>query len=452
MGESAVLARSTGPESGESRDIRRLLVISYHFDGEVSVGGLRWSGLTRALAARDWRVAVLTGPPAPGAGPWAPVRVDACSRLPTVIDGLRFARRRLPRAAPGRSPAASRTHPGRLRPLAVLARELGACLTFPDESRGWMLRATVRARSMIRQFRPDVVLSSGPPHSAHVVAWAAARGTGIRRLVDLRDPWAGPFKRAWDAHSIFGSRSFRILSAGLERLVLLRADGLITNTPGLARALAARYSGLGITCIPNGVDPESLPPATRERYPPLSVAYAGTLYGGRDLQPVLRALRSFLDRHPEAACAGTRLRVAGEITTEHARALDDAARATGMTRHLEMLGPLSRPRALDLVSRSHAAVVLSQGQQLQVPAKLYESLGMGVRTLVVAEPGSSAWLEGIRVGAAVHDPRDIEGLAAEFEAIWRDSDRARSPCPEAITYQAIARQIEPLLAGGGTGA
>jgi hypothetical protein len=116
-----------------------------------------------------------------------------------------------------------------------------------------------------------------------------------------------------------------------------------------------------------------------------------------------------------------------------------------MEQHVELLGPLPRARALDMVSRSRLAVVLAQDQDLQIPAKLYESVAMGVPTLVVAPADSAAAAEGKRVGAVVCDSGDVEGMASLLENLWRDGSRAWPPCPVPITYEEIAVRMDRLF-------
>jgi hypothetical protein len=116
-----------------------------------------------------------------------------------------------------------------------------------------------------------------------------------------------------------------------------------------------------------------------------------------------------------------------------------------MEQYVEVLGRLPRAQALDVLSRSRLAVVLAQEQALQVPAKLYESVAMGIPTLVVAPADSAAGVEGSRVGAVVRDPADIEGIACVLEQVWRDDSRLRSPCPVPITHEAIAPLLDKLL-------
>lgn len=426
-------------------DVRRLLIITYYFGPDGPVGGLRWSGIAKYLTRLGWKVAVVTAD-SPGNDASMGPHVEWCPRLWTFGDGWRWVRRLAfgppVGAFPSAPAAADPAPPPRL--LRQLGREVGAFLTFPDESRGWMLRAALRTRSLIRRFQPHVVVSSGPPHSAHLVARLATIGSGVPWLMDLRDPWAGPLQKIWESHRRLGTRVFRALAPRLERLAVRAAQGIITNTQALADALAARYPGMPVMRVPNGVDAECLPPPARDRYPELGIAYTGTLYTGRDLGPVVQALRLFLDHHPEAAPAGARLRVAGRADAGYARAFYDAVAAAGIEQYVEVLGPLPRAEALTVVSRSRLAVVLAQQQDLQIPAKLYESVAMGIPTLVVAPAGSAAAVEGERVGAVVRDGTDVEGIACVLEERWRNGSREQS-CRVPITYEAIAPLVDELL-------
>src|SRR3989454_457300 len=442
---SATLA-TPASESTRPGEAPRLLVITYCFPPDGYVGGLRWAGITKYLSRLGWEVSVLTAAPPVGDDAAVGAHLESCPRLWTLIDCCRWLRRR----ALGRSrallPDASRVArpSGPASVLHQLRREVAAFLTFPDESRGWMLRAALRARSLIRRFQPHVVVSSGPPHSAHLVARMATIGSSVRWFIDLRDPWAGPHTKAWESDPKIWSRTFGALNPPLERLAFAAAHGVLTNTHQFAEALTARYPDVPVVCVPNGVDPEWLPPSPPVPYPGLGIAYAGRLYGSRNLGPVVRALRIFLDRHPEAAAAGSKLRIAGEAENGHARLFSEAVAAAGIEQYVEILGLLPRAQALNVVSRSRLAVVLAQDQELQIPAKLYESVAMGIPTLVVADADSAAGIEGNRVGAVVRDTADVEGIACVLERLWRDGSQERL-CPVPITYEAIAPLVDKVL-------
>lgn len=439
----------------------RLLIVTYHFGNDGPPGGLRWFGITKYLVRLGWNVVVVTGTEPSGGESATGVRVEYCPRLWTLWDGVQLVRRRAlgrprrpsPSDAPLTAPVDVREEspvarsPERRGLLWALGRELSVWLAFPDYSRGWVVRAALHTRSLVRRFRPQAVVSSGPPHTAHLAAGLATVGSRVRWLVDLRDPWSGPLSPVWQSHRILGSRTFGVLSHRLERLAFRAADRVIANTPQLLEALVARYPAVPFVCVPNGVDSESLPTPAGDPYPGLGIAYTGMLYNGRDLGPVVRALRIFLERHPEAARADSKLRVAGDAEAHHARAFSSAVAAAGMESYVETLGLLPRAQALRVVSRSRLAVVLAEQQELQIPAKLYESVAMGVPTLVVAGAGSASAVEGRRLGAVVCDPDDVEGIACLLERLWGDGARRPSPCPVPITYEAIAARVDELLRG-----
>src|SRR5437899_270313 len=307
-------------------DPPRLLVVTYHFPPDGSVGGLRWAGITKYLTRLGWQVAVVTAAAPIASDPAVRAHVEWCPRRRTLIDYYRRVRRP-DDGSDGSSPNGTRlarsARPGGL--LGALRTELAAFLAFPDESRGWTLRAA------------------------------------------------------------------------------------------------------------------------RHPYPGLSIIYAGTLYGSRDLGPVVQAFRGFLERHPEAAQAGSKLRIAGHAEASSAAALGEQVTASGLGPYVEVLGAVPRAQALDLIARSRLAVVLAQEQELQTPAKLYECIAMGIPALVVAEPGSAAGVEGTRLGAAVFEHRDVAGIGGVLEHLWRDGSQQRARRPAPVTYDTIAPLVDRLL-------
>src|SRR5438445_4382908 len=212
-------------------EARRLLVITYHFDPNRAVGGLRWLGLTKYLARLDWKVAVLTAVPPTGEGPdsASSAQVEWCPRLGTLLDGYRSLRRLTGGRSLGWLPNGTRAaaRPALSGLVHRLAMEVLGFLTFPDDSRAWMFRAALRARSLIRRFQPQVFVSSGPPHSAHLVVRMATIWSAVPWFIDARDPWAGPLPKAWQSYR-WGTLMFRAFAPHLGRLAFRAAQGIIT--------------------------------------------------------------------------------------------------------------------------------------------------------------------------------------------------------------------------------
>lgn len=431
------------------RDVagQRLLILSYYFPPDDAVGGLRWAGLSRHLAALGWNVCVLTAratiaPPG--------VTLETCAPGPTVGERLLRVRRLWRGRTAGLGPGAAPASPGRTGVWSGLQREIRSLLWVANEGRGWVLAAARRARALIRRLQPDVIVSTGPPHGAHLAAWLATRGTRVRWFVDLRDPFVRPLGRAWRSSELWSGRLGPVLAGLEERVWIQAATGVLAATRETAAALAAHYPGLSIAWAPNGVDRELLPPRSPDPFPGLSIAHVGWLYGGRRLRPVLVALRRFLDRHPMVDGRAS-LRLVGPIEAEKAEELRRDVAELRLEGHVHVLGQLPRAEALRLLSRSRLAIVLAQDQEYQVPAKLYEPVGMGITTMVVAEADSASGHEARRIGAIPVAPDDIAGMARVFEAIWAEPNGSMAPSAGhgAVDYRALATQVSALLAGEG---
>jgi glycosyltransferase involved in cell wall biosynthesis len=289
----------------------------------------------------------------------------------------------------------------------------------------------------------DLVVSSGPPHSAHIAAAVATWGRREPFWVDMRDPWFthfAPQPAAVNAPRMTGVPNPHL---GLERTIVARANRVITNTSKFYEIFHAWYPNVPASFIPNGIDRDRLPlPAPK--YSGFSIAYAGTVYLSRNLSPILRALPAVLDRIP-AARDCLRLRIAGSMDAEHEARFAEEVTRLGLTSLVEARGRVSNAEAMDLVNRSHLALVLAQDQPAQIPAKIYECVAMGVPTLVIAESSSAAANEARRIGAMTCEPDDIAGIEQLVEKLWSAPPAAASVSNAPIGYEVIAAQMDALL-------
>jgi hypothetical protein len=420
---------------------RRLLVLSFHAPPEAAVGGLRWAGLSRHLARRGWSVRVITG--SPGGDEVARpegLKVHVVPQRTTLQDHYRRwrTRRLVNQVAPyGKG---SRKTRGSARPKGgSLRSNLADLLSFPDHGRGWMIRAAGATREAVREWGPDVVVSTGPPHSVHLAAGIGLRGTTVPWMVDLRDPWVTP-------HHDYAATGWSLaVTRRLERSVFGRARSILTTSSELRDALQRHYPAAAVFWLPNGVDTSELPARPTHLPPGLTMTHLGSVYFNRDPTPVLRAFARFLARNPSAATAGSRLRFVGSVSTDFRPGLEQTVADLGLAQRVEITGTLARDRALEILAGSHMALVLAQGQDVMIPAKLYEAVGMGLPTLVVTEADSATGREARRLGTAVHDPDDEVGMAATMERVMSGSWNAEGVVSPCVDHAFLAGELEEIL-------
>jgi glycosyltransferase involved in cell wall biosynthesis len=419
----------------------RLVVLTYHFPPDGAVGGLRWAGIGKHLAPFDWASTVVTAAP-PYQGPETTgIHSISVRKTRTLADLYR----KLSRAdARDRSPGGAGTRPttAHVGPLRRLRREAGTLSWFPDECRGWILRAAIQLRRVISSTDPHVIVSSGPPHGAHVAAWLATRGMNVPWFADLRDPWA---YLVWPGHRQVESVVASASACRLERLIATRCTGMIANTPALVQALVERYPQVQVTCVPNGVDRELLPQPDDGQLPGFALAHVGSLYGRRDMTPLLRAMHALRTRRREATSEDCTIHLVGEVEGEQREALHRVATELGLADCVRLYGAVPRLQALQVLGRSHAAVVVAQGQDMMIPAKLYEAVAIARAVLVLAPPASATAIEAARLGARVVDPSDVHGLEREVEHLWARRRHPAAGISAAVGYDAVARDVDKLL-------
>src|SRR3982751_5669206 len=119
-------------------DVRRLLVISYHFPPDGAVGGQRWAGLSKYLARLGWEVHVVTAAAGGGLQPIPGVHRHFCRRRRTLNDVYKSVAGRLRKDSNrnGGVRQAAQSHQWAFSPtrsIAALRRILGALMYLPDE-------------------------------------------------------------------------------------------------------------------------------------------------------------------------------------------------------------------------------------------------------------------------------------------------------------------------------
>jgi glycosyltransferase involved in cell wall biosynthesis len=430
-----------------SSAVRRLLVITYHFPPDGSVGGQRWGGLSKYLARLGWEVHIVTAAAQGGKLDAPGVHRHVRQRRRTLDDIYKAGARRF-RKSPDVQPASLAGGPGSLPrfsafgPLAAVRRVVSSSMFLPDHARGWVGRAASAARGLLRERKFDVVITSGPPHSVYFAGLLATQGGDAKFWIDMRDPWSMTHQmHLAEDWLIRGERSFL---RRLEHFVLKRAGRVLVNTQEFASVLKADEPDLDVLWFPNGIDLEQLPTREESSVEKYSISHVGTLYAKRNLSSVFGAMRALLRDRPEAA-AMLRLNIAGPLESPHRERMHEEIAAAGLTSMVNILGVIPHAKALELLARSHIALVLAQDQPMCVPAKVYESVGLAVPTLVIAEDGSAAAREARRIGAMTLDGGDVDGMRSLMEELLAGriptSIKPRTP----ISYEDLATKMDRLL-------
>jgi glycosyltransferase involved in cell wall biosynthesis len=405
----------------------KVTLISLHFPPSAASGAFRMLGFARHLPASGWSTSVIACPDVPN----EPVDPATQSEVPasTRVRYIEYPKARLAEIG------------GRLLTLTGVV----------DPHAIWCYTARKACDEWIARERPDVVLTSGPPHSVHLLGRWLKRRHPVRLVTDYRDPWA--------ASSTAATGVSMVVRRALERAAMRASDGIIANAPRALEAFTRAYpdSSHKMTMIPNGYDPAS--PAVEAFRPssdePVTILHTGELYLGRDPLALLDAMslaeQSMSDPTPWL------LQFVGRTEGSGLNLLAEAARRRlRSTVAVEAQVPYHSAKA----RMRRAGILLlmdGPGRRVGVPAKVYEYIGANRPILALAEPdGDTAWA--LEASGAVYrlarpdDPVAIRQALVEISTLARASTSdtppaADSPFTRGKLAGELAAFLDAVLAG-----
>jgi glycosyltransferase involved in cell wall biosynthesis len=317
-------------------------------------------------------------------------------------------------------------------------RALADLFALPDHEIGWFLPALRGALSLVREHQPDVIFSSSPPHSSHLIAVALKRLTGLPVVLDFRDPWARP---QWQ---IAGTNAIRARVQGrLERWCVERADRVILNTSHLRDEFVETYRGeqpYKFVVIPNGYDPEVVDSVEQLRVATkatgtngvVRLCHPGMIYGPRDLRPLIAAVGRL-------SCSDRRIILDQIGSVEDSEQALHYAEQLGVQASIVLHGRLTHAETLRYVAAADIFVLSHPGTSLTVPCKLFEMLPFRKPVVALGEPGGATAqiIERYGLGVVV-SPGDDHAIA---QAVVGFAD-GHANCPLEDGWQQAMRAFD----------
>ena len=221
---------------------KRVLIITYYWPPTAGSGVQRWLKMSKYLPQYGWQPVIYT-PENPEAGmtdesllrdiaPEAEVIKRPILEPYAVFNALTGNKGKNSGKASAGSGAVNPINAvGHKSPLMRLSLWLRANVFVPDPRFLW-IRTSVRfLKQYLREHPVDAIVSTGPPHSMHLIARALHRSMGIPWTADFRDPWTRIF---YFKHLPLTRRS-RKRYAAMELSVLREADHVVAVTDNMVR-------------------------------------------------------------------------------------------------------------------------------------------------------------------------------------------------------------------------
>ena len=322
------------------------------------------------------------------------------------------------------------------------ARLLPRRLIVPDEAATWNLTAIPAAVRIARAENIDVVLTTSPPGSVHLIGAAVNRALGIPWIADLRDSLLAHQDRRSDTVAVrMKARTVRLVA----RVVAQRADAIVTAFDSIAEEMRALSPAGRMMTIANGSDFddfEGMAYTPGERF---RITHTGAFFGQRDPKPFLRAVA-------ESGLDDVVVRFVGGF-----RAADrEFAESLRLGERVEVIPFVPRRRSLELQRDSEALLLIASeagGRGTGViPGKVFEYIAAGRPILAAVPPGgaAAALIEDLGAGvvAPANDAGALQVALRELHGRWQRGEldvRLSSEARGRVSREARVAELGDLL-------
>ncbi|NOX48643.1 MAG: glycosyltransferase family 4 protein [Chlorobi bacterium] len=277
--------------------MKRVLVISYYWPPSGGAGVQRWLKFVKYLRGLGWEPVIYTAenPEVPA------IDNSLLSDVPENIEVIKtkiwepftIYKRFVGRKKEDKIKAgflSEEKAPSKAENISVWVR---GNFFVPDARKFWIKPSIKFLKKYLRENPVDAMVSTGPPHSMHLIALGLKRDLGIPWLADFRDPWTNiDFYQDLMLTGFADKKHHR-----LEQKVLRGADIITT----IGRSLAKDLEELGkrrVDVVTNGFDSPDFSSLFEPEIEKFEICHMGSMNKDRNpvsLWSVLRDLCTSVD-------------------------------------------------------------------------------------------------------------------------------------------------------------
>ena len=235
---------------------------------------------------------------------------------------------------------------------------------IPDARKFWVKPSIHFLAKVIADEGIKTIITTGPPHSLHLIGLGLKKRYDIHWIADFRDPWT-----SIGYHKKLRLTSFaRRKHQNLEKEVLVSADKIVVTSHTTKQEFEA-ITPKPLKVITNGYDDDLQPVSLDSKF---TISHIGSLLTGRNPKGLWQAIKELIAEN-EAFQNALSIQLAGVVGDEVLHSIQNF----GLDSHTKTLGYLSHEKVLELQQKSQVLLVLeidSEETKGIIPGKLFEYL------------------------------------------------------------------------------
>ena len=286
---------------------------------------------------------------------------------------------------------------------------------FIPDARCWWVKPSVRyLKHYLKEHPVDAIISTGPPHSMHLIALKLKKQFDVPWIADFRDPWT-----EIDFYDeLHLTRWADRKQHKLEWQVLTQADEVVTVSWNWAKGLE-RLGNRDVQVIQNGYDWVFNP--TEEKLTlseAFTLTHLGVIGPARNAPTLWQALRE-LKEEIEGFSKSLKIRLVGQVDQSVVQNLDTC----GLTENTELITHVPHDEVKRIQDTTQILLLLvnnAPNAKGILTGKLYEYLASGRPILAIGpEDGDAARLLKETQAGFIVDFEDKDKMKKVIRALYQ---------------------------------
>lgn len=294
----------------------------------------------------------------------------------------------------------------------AIASQIRANLFIPDARVGWNKQALPIIKELISKNKFDYIITTGPPHSTHLIGLAIQKEFGIKWLADFRDPWREVYYNTLFKKTKWADKK----DQKLETEVIQKADVILTVGPSMAELLQNKLSTNKdkVKFILNGFDETKFATIKAKRYPEFTIAHIGLWSLNQAHYEIVQAIKSILSENNSVKI---KFVLVGNVASEIIQELEQIPHLI-----LDIKGKVSHEEALTEMLNADLllnCLAILPNSKLLISGKLMEYLASGNHTIVIGpSDGDAAKIMENVENAFIFEPNDVSKLTSKIKELY----------------------------------
>lgn len=264
-----------------------------------------------------------------------------------------------------------------------MARFIRGNFFIPDSRIGWNKYAIPKANELILSKKPDLIITTGPPHSTHLIGLQLKKTHSIKWLADFRDPWTEIYYNSL----FYKTKWSKKRDQKLEKTVLEKADKVLTIGKNLCQLLETKNADSSkFAYIYNGYDEMLFESVKANKSEFFDIVFTGLLSKSQITEGLFNALKSIekeIDQVP------IRFLLAGKIDASILKSFQTELKKIEVI----SLGYLSHQKAVEMMVSSSILVTILPALgnlEIMISGKIMEYIAARKPLLIFGSDRSEA--------------------------------------------------------------